>query len=912
MPGREVYESMDFSNFAKSASFKSHKAFPRRRVDLNNESAFWGVHNVQDRNSSIIEVKDEGRPRDSPDPSGQSDPLFRQPLPLTPPPIAREDTTPKVLMRADSNTLPLPLPLTSPGLSTPIGQQSPPTPESTPPAKKSHEDSLSPPQMLRQGSSRAESFKTAREDFSDDDNEVLSRASLTKHNRSRQNWTEELDLGVARNVGLGLALKLDDKDKTPTAQTPRVMPEAWNFNAFDGAWSHSTEVVKEDPIVASSPVPMSPIGISQHFDLKSLTPPVLPSDPASPSREADLPIGRNLSLRERVAKNRSSPASLSTEHFAEQIQWPVDIEQADIDAKVRQVDSKRLSQMSATSTVVEAMVIETPPQRRRTLRHTGKNDSLRTASSPVSGSNRSSFISDGTRHRLIHRNTKITERGNRNSLALESLPSTGSDPAIERRQPAPAPVIPQRRSSLKSSAANSKRHSMAQPNSNDPKQSSRPTTAPTAATGYFDIPRRQIRTLSGSLESPILSRLQDMLPKNPPLVIPVRSSSLSAPTSREASRTTSITSTSHRRQEVEQIMPTSVPLPLVDIVTRPSTPSEQDDDVMTDIKDLSGLHPRSALVTPFSMASMNSSTPGTLEVSEATAVNIYPHNNRSILLVQQLARWNSDGQETSTVLPESTDFTVTCPPGEVLSDIPPRSVESPLRHPRAPPQPPNFKVIPPTPADRTPVIEADRQLGSSNPDALSSSRFAKVRRALSARRYSESFVSPLRSLSKRHTITASRRPTAAEPDSKLSPFWRPRAFWDDLSDSDSDPAHNSHFAAHTAPTPKRAVSGPSALSRRFASLKRSRPPPPPPESFQSVRRTFSDESIRSYAFVATGRKLGSLPRLGYQIHFVGFKGLQDLYERRKVRREEGRRERERTQLRRSIGPVVAREEGFAY
>ncbi|MCJ1437443.1 hypothetical protein MMC27_006830 [Xylographa pallens] len=907
MPGREVYESMDFSNFAKSASFKSHKVFPRRRVDLNNESAFWGNHNAQDQSSSKIEVKDESRLRDSPVPSIQTDPLFRQPLPLTPPPVPREDPSRKILMRADSNTLPPPLPLTSPGLSTPIGQRSPPTPENTPPAKKGHQDSLSPPQMLRQGSSRAESFKTAREYFSDDDNENFPRTPLTKPTLSRRNWTEELDLGVAKNVGLGLGLNMDDEDRTPTAQAPRIIPETWAFNTFDGAWSHSTGAVKEDPVVASAPVPMSPISISQHFDQGNRTPPVLPSDPASPLSEADRLTGRNLSLRERIEKNRSSPASLPTEQFAEQIQWPMDMEQADIDAKVRQVDSKRLSQMSATSTVVEAMVIETAPQRRRTLRHTGKNDSLRAASSPVSGSNRSSFISDGTRHRLVHRNTKIAERGNRNSPILDSLPNTGSDPTMSRSQPAPAPVIPQRRSSLKSSATNSKRHSMAYSTSNAQRQSSRPTTAPTAATGYFDIPRRQIRTMSGSLESPILSRLQDMLPKNPPHVIPVRSSSLSAPTSREASRTTSITSTSHRRQEVERIMPTSTPLPLVDVVTRPSTPSEQDDDVMTDIKDLSGLRPRSALVTPFSMASMNSSTPGTLEVSEATAVNIYPHNNRSILLVQQLARWNSDDQEPSTILPENANFTLTHPPEEVASDIPPRSTHSPLRHPRAPPQPPNFKVIPPTPADRTPVIEADRQLGLSTPDAPTSSRFAKVRRALSARRYSESFTSPLRSLSKRHTIAASRRPTAADPASKLSPFWRPRAFWDDdPSDSDSAPTP---ITPTPARTPSRTVSGPAfALSRRFASLKRGRHLPPlPPESFQSVRRTFSDESIRSYAFIATGKRLGDVPRLGYQIHFAGWRGLQDAFERRKVRREEERRERERERLRGRIGAVVAGE-----
>ncbi|MCJ1281157.1 hypothetical protein MMC26_000475 [Xylographa opegraphella] len=892
---------MDFSNFAKSASFKSHKVFPRRRLDLNHESAFWGNHSVQDRNPSASEVKDERRLRDSLITFPQADTLCRQPLPLTPPSVVREDPTRKVLIRADSNTLPSPLPLTSPGLSTPIGQRSPPTPENTPPAKKTHQDSLSPPQMLREGSSRAESFKTARENFSDDDNEFSSHTPRNK-SQSGQGWPVGPNVDLSRDVGLGLGLKLSDQDKTSTQPTPRVAPESWTFSILEGAWNHSTEAVKEDPVVASTPVPISPIPIDQHFGRDTLTPPILSSASASPSSEADLPIGRNLSLRERIEKHRNSPASFSIEQFAEQIQWPIDIEQADIDAKLRQADVKRLSQMSATSTVVEAMVIETPPQRRRTLRHTGKNDSLRTASSPVSGSNRSSFISEGTRHRLIHRNTKLTERGNRNSLILDSPSNTGSDQTTARNQLAPAPVIPQRRSSLKSSATNSKRHSTICSTSNAANQSNRPTTAPTAATGYFDIPSRQIRAMSGSLESPVLSRLQDILPKNPPPVIPVRSSSLSAPTSREASRTTSLTSTSHRMQEAQQIIPAPTALPLVDAVTRPSTPSERDDDVMTDIKDLSGLRPRSALVTPFSMASINSSTPGTLEVSEATAVNIYPHNNRSILLVQQLARWNADGHEPSPILPENANFTLTHPPEQVSADLPPRSTHSPLRHPRAPPQPPNLKIVPPTP---TAMIEADHHLGHSSPDAVSASRFAKVRRALSARRYSESFVSPLRSFSKRHTTIASRRTTTADPDSKLSPFWRPRAFWDDISDSDSDLAPEQYFAPNSASTRKRSVSGPSAISRRFASLRRSgRHPPPPADSFQSMHRTFSEESIRSYAYLATGRKVGSIPLLGYQIHFVSFRGLQDMYERRKVRREEGRRERERERLRGCIRPVV--------
>ena len=74
-----------------------------------------------------------------------------------------------------------------------------------------------------------------------------------------------------------------------------------------------------------------------------------------------------------------------------------------------------------------------------------------------------------------------------------------------------------------------------------------------------------------------------------------------------------------------------------------------------------------------------------------------------------------------------------------------------------------------------------------------------------------------------------------------------------------------------------------------------------------MRRTFSDESVRSYAFVATGKQLGDVPRLGYQLRFGGWRGWQDVFERRRGRREEERRERERERLRGRIGAVVGGE-----
>ncbi|KAH8719375.1 hypothetical protein GQ44DRAFT_712293 [Phaeosphaeriaceae sp. PMI808] len=80
-----------------------------------------------------------------------------------------------------------------------------------------------------------------------------------------------------------------------------------------------------------------------------------------------------------------------------------------------------------------------------------------------------------------------------------------------------------------------------------------------------------------------------------------------------------------------------------------------------------------AQTTPFSQFS---DTP--IEASEATAVSIYPHNNHSLLVVQQVSG--------------------------------PGAVDSPLKNPRPPPEPPVIKFIPPTPAE-----ELERQFSPGPP-----------------------------------------------------------------------------------------------------------------------------------------------------------------------------------------------------
>ncbi|MCJ1251020.1 hypothetical protein MMC30_008251 [Trapelia coarctata] len=938
MPSMDFHGGIESPVINNYASLKAHKVLPRRKIHMSNGTDFWKAKHIESKEPQVDRFTNDIQAW-IPDPlQPHVDPALR--LPLTPPVLVREEARRNLSHRPGSTTPPR-YDVNGSKLSPMPDQRSPPTPEKTPPRKPVHHSDLTPPPTLRQPSSRAESFRTARENF-DSETEDSPRSPspsplITPIHHKRTGLSKSIQLN---NVGLGLGLDLTDDDKTPTAETPKVMPESWEYSESDGSWSHNVNVVKEDPILASGSVPMPRIAISNQSPVEDevalmVSPTLPPSDIFGNS------LGRGPSLRERVELNKCSPASASTEHFAEQIQWPLDHDKTDIDAKVRQVDNRRFSQMSGTSTVIEAMVVDTRPLRRQTLRHTSKNISLRTASSEASRSNRSSLVSSEPRHRLIHRNTKITERGNGSSLTSNSTPSVSSEQVRSRKPAIPVAVIPQRRSSLKSSAPSSKRQSRNISDLGAQEQSGRPTTAPDGSTGYFDLTPRKHRTMSTPLELLTPSKPAERKHPAPPPAIPARSSSLSAPTSRNASRTASFTSTVLHTQAAPPF-PHESPLqhPTVEFAPRTVSPIESTP-LRTTEEEWHGLRPRSTLVTPFSMTSMNSSTPGTLEVSEATAINIYPHNNKSVLVVQQTGRGAPEEPDMSAFLADNNESSILPRQTQAPTmDIPTRTFDSPLRYPRAPPRPPAFLVIPPTPADHTPPIEPHRDLnhGNTDPKPSNSGRFSAVRRALSARRYSDSFTAPFTrslSLSKRTTPILAQRPsTSDKPSQTLSAFWRPRGFWDDFSDSDSD-FGNDGFVSNTLGLPqKRVIPGPAAIARRLGSLKLKRPTQNTVNDTnggKSKRRGFrrrkSTESVRSYKFMykdegvegaegtglgqANGRGTG-VPRLGYQVQFVGFKSLREGYEKRKVRREEDRRERERRRLRESIRPVNLREEGFVY
>ncbi|KAF2768953.1 hypothetical protein EJ03DRAFT_351790 [Teratosphaeria nubilosa] len=215
------------------------------------------------------------------------------------------------------------------------------------------------------------------------------------------------------------------------------------------------------------------------------------------------------------------------------------------------------------------------------------------------------------------------------------------------------------------------------------------------------------------------------------------------------------------------------------------------------------LHPST---TPFSTSQMSDRTE--IELCEATAVNIYPHHNDSLLAIQNCSTRPVSNDRDVPAAPNHSDIPTSQQVLETfladrdlesnesnLEDLPPASqlnptihVDSPLTNPRPAPEPPVIQFIPPTPSD-----ELDKQL-NVEPGAQPRSRPLIPRRQESlverARRYSESFiVQPLfgRASSGRRPKRVTVDDAAVDRPTHLSPLWRPNYIWEgDDSDDDYD------------------------------------------------------------------------------------------------------------------------------
>lgn len=726
---------------------------------------------------------------------------------------------------------------------TPPQQASPPTPEFTPPRPTQQTSlTLRPPLAARYPSSRTASFKTAPE-YQESDDEVTVRPVLSSSRAS------ETTLRSSNITGLGLGIESESpsigfvKDATLDARD--------GFSHFDGEWYPSgfqagvSEVVKEwdDNLMRNVTVRRRhhPQMIDSLADFSSgmrAESEVVDDNQTTPSNATKF-LQQSAMLQPHKS-NTESPTS----DPSPSARWTrLMTSDPSADQGIRRQSA--MWAKPAYPGVVEAFVVETAPQGVRTLRHTKKYSGLRQMSSGSSTESPAASVSSREpSHRLSHaaksrdlRNVSLGSGITSNTTSTTSS-SGQSRKEILKSGAIPVVIVPERRSSSMNTAKTPSLRSTSSkrtPYERSASLCSAPASGSsrTHGTSYSDLPRKGSRRASESASS-TSQRTIDYPP-----TVPVRSSSLSAPTSRvgsvSGSRTGSLTAESLKKHNLQEAANSkSQPVDANDALGSAASVSRRDD-------------PRklSAHATPFSTHSYETS--GTIaEVSEARRVSLFPHQNSSVLMVQNAAEPSEQSvtARERVVDEASTAENIPRTPSPLECDM--DKDDSPFRNPRDPPLPPAIIFIPATPGLLSPPAEVSRQLEiMPEPPVfeLRPKRGFSLRRALTTRRHSESTASRALSLRRSNSTTSATlkdRPSVpnrrystldGQPAevSRLHPFWRPARFWDDLEDEYSDDddgtsgdgsravySHDAHKIRHMPQPPKRTLSG--RLARTFAVL----------------------------------------------------------------------------------------------
>jgi hypothetical protein len=876
MPTRELGSSLNPPNRVQSVGttlLKKHKTLPHPRSELARDNTPSTAAARKPQNLVIVTGTSSVASSDTSSPRTLKHAAKRiVSLPPTPPTHSRQSSgsyvanRQDVLFRSPSKIASVP--------STPTDQRSPPTPDVTPPRRIP--PAFRPHVADRYPSSRAESFKTALEDQDSSDEEVSTLRPVPASARTSTTAIPQVpkipeSFQKRKEIGLGLSLASGNEASNSPKPTESHSQE---FHVFDGEWgSESGEVEREwdDNLMRNVTVRKRPGKFSSLY-MDGAMEEVLEDDIVSPTRATrtvrNLPlqergtplVEQSLPLQERIARHRkqrdSGDRSVS-EKYAQRIPWGF------IDESPVIPDIRRFSAMSSRSgsTVIGAIVVDAPPMRRKTLRHTKGQIGLRDLGSDHSTLDVTpgSVMSTERIHRLHHSTGKVPEHRHRSQQSNGTISSSSSGKArrdVIRAGGIPVVVIPDRRSSTKSSKAPSLRST----SSRKTKRSTSLSSAPLSNSSKFNnpsysdqLPPRK-RIMSESVGSGDSVRTIDFPPN-----IPVRRSSLSAPTSRNTSRAGSLTAASLKAHDKIQSKIAQQPESKVaeshksteshkELASHTSRPNfDQNGDPFFGKR-------LSTQVTPFSQ--MSYETAGTNPVlSEAMAVSIYPHQNRSLLVVQHTS------SEPSPPSLKPSEISQSAPPTMTLNGEAPAApytppqpihpmdeVDSPLRNPRAPPEPPVIKFIPATPAVLTTGQEEEKQLGFNFDDERPTTSDSKPSRGMSlvrrfSRRRNSEPVPPLPGLLKRTFSLGTRRkeqtdestqtsrgnanPSTLYPSvedqpadgSKLHPFWRPSHFWDDLEDegfADDELTGGYPLIDNRPAPPKRSLSG--KLKRTFAIL----------------------------------------------------------------------------------------------
>lgn len=806
--------------------------------------------------------------------------------------------------------------------STPPMQRSPPTPDVTPPQQlRQHQQaqaqatSRPKPPTLRPTlydripsksttDSRSESFTTARESPvpSDEDDgrstlrpaPISTRASQDTVRQAIGNGSEHRTPQSRLDSGLDLEPNLGDDQ---SALTPK--PKKGEFTSFDGEWGLGNDEVEQERdgnlmrnVTVGKRRPSKQANGQTHEVVDDFA-----VSPTNATRTV-----RGIPLHGRILTYDDSPLEAPLRSFTAP-EVDQDTFEAAIDADIRRFSG--MSSRSAASTVVEAILVENPPRpQRRTLRHVKRVNALRDSiwhspprsSAPTLGGAVNPRRQSGDR--AAH---DAPRESYASSTTVNSVSSRKARREVWKNGGVPVVVVPDRLSSHKSS---SREHSLRSSSSKRSRRSQSLGSAPLEQmsndhdlTAYFDRPPRREQLMTESDGStPGDQRTMDFPP-----TIPQRSTSLSAPGSRNASRAQSrdasrsesragsLTAESLRAHNAMQAKLakdgfSSVPslgavnhivgetpsihgwgqgdLPVVTVHAVPSleqtrsSDQEESEGQQRHLDSGSGDPMLSAKATPFSQASVETTGTSSADIGEARAVSMVPHKIRSVVIRPSEG---SDGEQRSpaTIRPDRPTITTTevdgvtqvhemepATPSQARSSL--EDVDSPLRNPRIPPEPPAIQFIPATPSGLTPSEEKAKMLGNFYEEDLEEKPARSpsvVRRALGKRRQSSRSPSPARkarpsflartfSLSRNVRKDTTEFPdpdymiNSSEPDdideTRLHPDWRPSYFrgYDDddddydygVFDLDDDEDNNSGY--RPALPPRRTLG--ERMKRTFA------------------------------------------------------------------------------------------------
>lgn len=286
-----------------------------------------------------------------------------------------------------------------------------PTPDTTPPSWTSYL-TPKPSSSPRFSSPDADSFKTA----SEQQGPVIanrSRNHLPLNDNMESNRTK-MWLNSGKLAGFEAVLRhrraVSDLSKLPD-------------NSFDGM-NEVDDVVDEEwmkNVTSWSKRPAATTTPPMHINNES--------HGSMPSLMQGLGFRHNCAAKH--GSSEYSPTQLS-------IKERVPSRMNGMPSDVRERTYKRWSGTSVSSTVIEAFIVDTPPQRKRKLRHVSKITALREVASLSDYSNRTSIMSDEAPvHQLHHMRKNVPERSHRDSIGSDMSTSTFSHPLRRRRESIP-------------------------------------------------------------------------------------------------------------------------------------------------------------------------------------------------------------------------------------------------------------------------------------------------------------------------------------------------------------------------------------------------------------------------------------------------------------------------------------------